>query len=181
LDDEMQCAIDAINDRIDDLKEHLRELRAADQEAIKVALVPVTEKMQGFPEEYATKPDMDAVKEALQKLERDAISREIYEEQSKNLSDLVNRLDRDKMNEKDFQAFVAQYRDHAEAAAIERRAVAAGLAESTSVVAQTLANRDTAEQATAGTYKRLAAMIGFATGLATLIISIVVLFANNAL
>jgi len=175
----MRCAIDAINKRIDELKEHLRDLRAADQEAIKVALVPVTEKMQGFPEEYATKPDMDAVKEALQKLERDAISREIYEEQSKNLSDMVSKLDRHKLDEKEFQAFVEQYRDHSEAAATERRAVAAGLAESTSVVAATLANRESREKGVSATWKQMAAIVSTGVLIMSFVVSLVILFSND--
>ena len=182
----------SINRRIDDLRAELLRLREADNKdydrAIQVAYEGVRDRMEGFPQQYATKPDMDSVKEGLQKLERDAISREIYDSQYKALDELVRNLDKGKLDEKEFQQFKDNQLVKDEEAANERRAVAAGLARSTETVAQTLAAReDRAEGAKEKTTEiratrgQVIATVTIALGLATFILSIVILASNGKL
>jgi len=191
LDDDIKCLIDALNKRLDDMHEHWMELRRTDlanqSEAIKVAYEGVSDRMKGFPQEYATQPDMKGVKEALQKLEKDAISREIYDSNYQALGDLVRKADKEKMDEKEFQQFVERYssdlerqRQNHETAATERRAVAQGLAASTAEVATTLAaaqqRREGASEGVAATWKQMAVMLsGFG-----LIMGVIVVAANIA-
>ena len=191
MDEELKCLIDALNKRIDDVVDHLMELRNTDNknydEAIKVAYEGVRDRMEGFPEQYATKPDMDGVKEALQRLEKDAISREIYDTNYKALGELVAKADKEKMDEKEFQQFVQRYdsdqekaRQQHETAAQERRAVAQGLAASTAEVATTLAasqqRREGTSEGAATTWKQMAVMFsGFG-----LIMGAIVVAANIA-
>jgi len=182
----------SINKRIEDLRAELLRLREADNKdydrAIQVAYEGVRDRMEGFPQQYATKPDMDSVKEGLQKLERDAISREIYDSQYKALDELVRNLDKGKLDEKEFQQFKDNQLVKDEEAANERRAVAAGLARSTETVAQTLAAReDRAEGAKEKTTEiratrgQVIATVTIALGLATFILSIVILASNGKL
>jgi hypothetical protein len=164
LEDELKCIFDALGKRIDDLRREFLLLREADRSsydtAIEVAYQGVRDRMEGFPEQYATKPDMDGVKEALQRLEKDAISREIYDTQYAALDELVRRLDKDKMDEKEFNTFVTTQRAKDEEAANERRAVAAGLARSTETVAQTLAARDERQKGVTDTKRAIAVTRG---------------------
>jgi cobalamin-dependent methionine synthase I len=115
---------------IDALKEHFEELRATDLEAIKLAHSDLSRRLEGFPQQFATKEEMDTAAAAVQRLDRDTIAREIYETNHKALADLVQKLDREKMSESVFQTFVENYRLEQEAAATERRAVASALAAS---------------------------------------------------
>ena len=191
MDDDIKCSIEAVDKRIDDMERHFLELRRTDQKnydkAIEVAYEGVSERMAGFPEEYAKKPDMDGVKGALRKLEVDAIPKDLYEERHSAMSELIARLDRDKMPEGEFQAFVDRYRDDQEKArqqhedaATERRAVAQGLAESTAAVAKALEvsqqRREGASEGVAATWKQMAVMFsGFG-----LVMGIIVVGANIA-
>jgi len=196
LEDENIKRIDdlrnATNKRIEDMRAEFLRLREADNKnydrAIEVAYEGVRDRMEGFPQQYATKPDMDSVKEGLQKLERDAISREIYDSQYKALDELVRNLDKGKLDEKEFQQFKDNQLVKDEEAANERRAVAAGLARSTETVAQTLAAReDRAEGAKEKTTEiratrgQVIATVTIALGLATFILSIVILASNGKL
>jgi hypothetical protein len=117
-----------LNKRVDDLRRELLQLREADQEAIRVALAGYIERFQGFPQQYATKPDMDAVKSILQELKEGALTREIYDTNHKALQQLLHKLDTEKMSESEFVAFRDQQIRQREEDAIERRAIAQGLA-----------------------------------------------------
>jgi anti-sigma-K factor RskA len=125
------------------------------------------------------------VKEALQRLEKDAISREIYDTQYAALDELVRRLDKDKMDEKEFNTFVATQRTKDEEAANERRAVAAGLARSTETVAQTLATREERREGQregqSATWRQIVTAIGVAATLMTIILGFVVLASNGVI
>jgi hypothetical protein len=132
LDDEqLRYVLDLMDKRIEDLRRHFSDLRSADQLAVTVAYGGVSERMQGFPAQYATKPDMDGVKDALAKLEKDAVSREIYEERHQALQGLISDLDRNKMSQHEFDTFVVNYRIEIERAAESARAIAGALASGT--------------------------------------------------
>jgi hypothetical protein len=163
VDQETKNAIDAVERKFDALRE-------ADREAVKVAHADLSSRLEGFPQQFATKDQIEGAVSALQRLEKDAISREIYETQNKILDELVHKLEREKMDEKAFGAFVDNYRTEQETAATERRAVAAALA--------TRADRDSGRTAT---WKQIAAVSAASIGIITFLISIVVLLANGAL
>jgi hypothetical protein len=163
VDAELRCLIEAIEKRFDDL-------RAADLEAVKLRHSDLTLRMEGFPQEFARKAEMLEASRALQKLERDSISREIYDTNHKALAELVSKLSADKMDEAVFQTFVENYRLEQEAAATERRAVASALAASSERRAGSSA-----------TWKQIAAVVGTATGVLAIILTVVVLIANHQL
>jgi hypothetical protein len=89
LDEELRCLIESIEkrfvDRIDAEMRRLEQLRQADALAIEVAQKGVQERMSGFPQQYATKSEQDAIKETAQRLEKDSISREIYDQNHNRL------------------------------------------------------------------------------------------------
>jgi len=189
LDDESIKRIDdlrnATNKRIEDLRAELLELRRTDNEnhaeQVKVAYEGVRDRMQGFPQQYATKPDMDSVKEALGKLEKDAIPREIYEERNTALQELVQKLDKEKMSDQEFRTFVDNQRVKDEEAAKERRAVASGLASSTEAVATTLATRDARASGASASWKQIAGIVALGITVLGFVLSIVVLASNGKL
>jgi hypothetical protein len=127
-DEQLRFVLDLMDKRIEDLRRHFSDLRAADQLAVTVAYEGVSERMQGFPAQYATKPDMDAAREALSKLERDGVSRALYEERHSALQGLVADLDRTKMTQQEFDTFVENYRIDMERTAESARAIAGALA-----------------------------------------------------
>jgi hypothetical protein len=156
LDDEVRCLIEAIEKRFDALRE-------ADREAVRLRHAELSLRLEGFPQQFATKDEMRAASEALQRLEKDAVTREIYETQSRAMAEMVQKLDKDKLPESVFQTFVDNYRLSAENAAVERRAVASALASAT------------AERVGAvGTWKQLATLVGIAVA----VISVVIVIAN---
>lgn len=81
-------------------------LRDADREAFKNANIDLSRRLSGFPELYATKTDMEEAAKTLQRLERDSLTREIYEKEVKMLEDAVSM----KLTAGIFQAFVENYR-----------------------------------------------------------------------
>lgn len=163
MDEELRCLIEAIEKRFD-------ALRASDNEAVKLRHQEMAERLEGFPQQYATKPEMLEASRTLQKLERDTVAREIYESAHKVLEEYVARLDRQKMDESIFQTFLADYRREQEAAAQERRAVAAALAAST----------ERREGSTA-TWGQISKVIGTVSIIITVFLTIVVLFANHSI
>jgi chromosome segregation ATPase len=113
---------------VDALKEYVDALRDSDREAVALAHQDLSKRLEGFPQQFATKQEMDGASEALQRLEKDSINREIYDTNQKTLEALAQKLDRDKLSHEVFQSFLQSYRAEQEAAATERRDVAAALA-----------------------------------------------------
>lgn len=141
LDDEqIRHLIDRLDQRIDDLRAHLADLRAADQLAVTVAYEGVSERMQGFPQQYATKPEMEAARDALVKLEKDAVPREMYDQQHGAVVDATVRLERDKLPRSVFETFQDNYRIEQARTTEERRSVADVLARATDSVRQEIAS-----------------------------------------
>jgi hypothetical protein len=123
VDDETYRYIQAVEKRMEDL-------RVSDREAVSLAHADLSQRLEGFPQQFATKDEIESIRGVVQRLEKEGVTREIYETNHKALNDLVNRLDREKMPEATFKAFVDNYRIHSDEAAVERRAVAAALAAS---------------------------------------------------
>lgn len=67
----------------------------------------------------------------MQRLEKDSLPREVYEQRHSLLSDSVSRIEHDKLNESVFDTFVDNYRREQERSAEERRNVAEVLATAT--------------------------------------------------
>lgn len=163
MDDEIRYALEQ-------LKASLAVLREADLEAVKLRHSDLTLRMEGFPQEFARKGEMVEASRALQKLERESVSREIYETNHKALAELVAKLDKDKMTESVFQTFVENYRLEQEAAATERRAVASALA-------ATVERRE----GSSATWKQIAAIVTVGVGVLGLFLTVVVLIANHVI
>jgi hypothetical protein len=170
MDEETLLYIRAVEKRLDDL-------RAADKEAIRLAHADLSHRLEGFPQQFATKDELDAMRGVVGRLEKDGVSREIYETNHSALQDLVRRLEIEKMPEATFTTFVDNYRIQQEEAAIERRAVASALASATA------ASRAEGERRTGVTEGATASwkQIGVIGGLVIAVMSIVVVVANQFL
>lgn len=160
MDEDVCRLLEAMEKKFDTLRE-------ADREAVKLAHADLSHRLEGFPQQFATKQEMENATNALQRLEKDSISREIYEQNHRALADLVARLDRDKMPEAVFQAFIDNYRIEQENAAVERRAVASALAASSSH-----------QLGSSATWGRIAAVVIGATAVITALVGAVVVLAN---
>ena len=148
------------------LEDKWAKLRESDALAVELRHADLSQRLEGFPQQFATKEEMKSAAEGVAKLEKDAVTREIYEQQSKALSELVTKLDKEKLTEAVFQTFVENYQRTAENDATERRAIAAALAAS-----------GERRAGAAGTWKLQASIIGAAVAF----VSIIVLIANNAI
>jgi hypothetical protein len=111
-------------------------LRATDIEAVKLAHADLSKRLEGFPQQYATKTEMEQATAALQKLEKIALSHDVYDQNHKVLIDAVTKLDKEKLNSSVYDTFVDNYRMELQRAAAERRDVAEVLAAATEKVRQ---------------------------------------------
>jgi hypothetical protein len=99
MNEEMRCLLiehaRRFDERLDAEMRRLEQLRAADAQAITVAHEGVRERMEGFPQQYATKSEQDAIKETAQRLEKDSVSREIYDQAMNRIrSDVSAKLEK---------------------------------------------------------------------------------------
>jgi DNA phosphorothioation-dependent restriction protein DptG len=95
VNDELRCLIDTIKERLEAEIRRLDDLREADKLAVEVAHEGVRERMEGFPQQYATKSEQDAIKETAQRLEKDSIAREIYDNAMAGMqTNVSNKLDK---------------------------------------------------------------------------------------
>lgn len=118
------------------------DLRAADRSAVRLAHADLSKRLEGFPQQYATKVEMEQALNSLQRLEKDTMGRELYEQNHKLLVDIVAKLDRDKLSQEAFVSFMENYRIDKERESQERRNVAEVLASATEQVrSQTLEER----------------------------------------
>jgi hypothetical protein len=151
LDDDVRYALEAIDRRFDDQRAHFDALRDTDREAVRLAHADLSHRLEGFPQQFATKDEMKSAGEALQRLEKDAVTREIYEEQSSALAELVTKLDKGKLDEPVFQAWKEQQIRTHDDDAQERRAIALALSTTASE-----------RKGAAATWKQLAAIVAVA-------------------
>lgn len=78
-----------IDERFDAEMRRLAELRSSDALAITVAYNSVERRLEGFPQQYATKSEQDVIKETAIRLDRSSLSREVYEERHEQLSSQI--------------------------------------------------------------------------------------------
>lgn len=81
-------------------------LRETDREALRIAASDLSRRLSGFPELYATKQDLADAARTLQRLEREALPRELYDQKHSILEDAVAS----KLSAAIFQGFAENYR-----------------------------------------------------------------------
>jgi hypothetical protein len=146
---------DALNERILALEKMFLALRAADMEAVRVAREDVKERMAGFPAEYAKKAELEQIRDTAIRLDRNSLSREAYDQQHKQLEEDIETL----LSKDVFEATVREW-------TVWRRNVDNFMAESAG---------------SAGAFRRIGLVIGAVATVVTVIVSTVVLFANNTI
>jgi hypothetical protein len=102
--------------------------------AVELAHSDLSRRLEGFPQQYATKIEAEAAAAAVQRLEKDAVPREIYEQNHKGVIESLVKLDKEKLSESVFDTFVENYRLEQTRAAEERRTVAEVLSDATDKV-----------------------------------------------
>lgn len=94
MDDELRYLVEkieaCIKDRIDSEVRRLDDLRAADLLAREVAFEAVRAVMTGFPEEYARRSDLEAIRETAVRLDRESVKREPYDQAHTTLEHRVD-------------------------------------------------------------------------------------------
>lgn len=132
--DERAWLISEIYRIVGQVEKRFDDLRNADLLARSVAFDGVQERLEGFPQQFATKIEMEEAGRAVRRLENDALSREMYDQQRQALLQTVSTLDRDKLAKAVFDTFVENYRIEQDRAGTERRNVADVLATATDKV-----------------------------------------------
>jgi hypothetical protein len=151
---------DALAERIAGVEKMLMALRASDLEAIRVARQDVKEQMQGFPAEYARKSELEEIRATALRLDKTALQREQYDTAHEQLEEAVAA----KLSIAVFDATVREW-------TVWRNSVDARITESIKAAAVIAA----AAQGGQATWKQIAFFIGLATG----VISLIVLLSNN--
>lgn len=126
--------IEAIYRIVGQVEKRFDDLRAADREAVRVAHLGLMSRLEGFPQLYATRIQMEQATTTLRKLENEALSRETYEENRQAMLQSIGLLDRDKLTQSVFDTFIDNYRLDQDRAATERRGTNEVLANATTAV-----------------------------------------------
>ncbi len=132
--DERVALIEAIYRIVGQVEKRFDDLRTTDREAVRLAHNELSSRLAGFPQQYATKVEMEQAAELLRRLENNVLSREVYEQRHLALSEEVDLLERDMLPRAVFDTFVENYRLDQTNAGIERRNVAEVLATATNNV-----------------------------------------------
>jgi hypothetical protein len=125
---EYQIIIDAIYRIVGGVEGRLDGLREADREAVRLAHDELLRRLEGFPGQFAMRTEAEEAARALQRLERDSLSREVYDQNHRTLADAVTKLENDKLPESVFNTFADNLRLDQERRAALRREVTDGLA-----------------------------------------------------
>ena len=133
-DVEYKDVIEAIYRIVGAVERRFDSLRATDREAVALAHADLSRRLEGFPQQYATKVESESAALAVQRLEKDALPREVYEQNHKIVVDGVTKLGQEKLDESVFDTFVENYRIEQGRSADERRTVAEVLANATDQV-----------------------------------------------
>ena len=131
--------IESVYRVIEQLEKRIDSSITQSKDAVALAHNDLSKRLEGFPQQFATKTEMEEAARAVQRLEKDSLSREMYDTNHRTLVDTVGKLDKDKLNESVFDTFVDNYRLEQERAAAERRDVAALLASATEKLRVTVA------------------------------------------
>lgn len=140
--DERVSIFDAVYRIVGQVERRFDSLRDTDREAVKLAHNDLSRRLEGFPQQYATKVEMEQAALALRRLENSAVSREVYEQRHMVLSEEIDALERDLLPKAVFDTFIANYALDQERAVVDRRSVVESLAGATNQVReQVLAER----------------------------------------
>lgn len=132
--DERVSLIEAIYRIVGQVERRFDALRDTDREAVKLAHDDLARRLEGFPQQYATKVEMEQAASALRRLENSAVSREVYEQRHQVLSEEIDSLERDLLPRAVFDTFIATYALDQERAVADRRSVVESLAGATNQV-----------------------------------------------
>ena len=132
--DERTNLFDAIYRIVGQVENRFDALRDTDRDAVKLAYQELTKRLEGFPQQYATKLEMEQAAVALRHLETTTLSREIYEERHLALAEEVDVLEKDMLPRTVFETFMENYRLDQERASVDRRAVVETLGHATNQV-----------------------------------------------
>jgi hypothetical protein len=139
------------------------DLRDTDREAVRLAHADLSNRLEGFPQLFATKEEVKSVSGVVAKLDKDSLAREIYEQNNNTLVERVSKLEREKLPRETFEQALTEW-------TIWRDTInAAGIA--------TMARG----QGGAATWKLIAAIIAVTATIVGTVVSLVVLFANNSI
>jgi len=106
-------------------------LRATDREAVRLAHDDLTRRLEGFPQQYATKVEMEQAALGLRRLESTSLAREVYEQRHEIMAEEVDNLEKNMLPRAVFDTFVSQYHLDQERAISDRREVVASLSSAT--------------------------------------------------
>jgi hypothetical protein len=149
---QLEKRVDAEVRRVDDL-------RSADQVAVRKLSEDSQEKFAGFPIEYGRRSELEAIRETAVRLERDSLSREVYEERHEAMThELQRRLPRET-----FESTLGEWSQWR-----------AGIDASMNIALG-------ASKASTASWRQLTAMLAGVSLVIGIIVSLVVLFANNSI
>jgi hypothetical protein len=114
-------------------------LRDTDREAVKLAHNELASRLEGFPQQYATKIEMEQAALALRRLENTSLPREVYDQRHAALAEEVDVLEKEMLRRSVFDTFVETYRLDQATAGSERRNTAEVLATATDKVRKQIA------------------------------------------
>ena len=125
---------------IDQIEKRFKDLHDTDVHALEIFRRELALRLQGFPEQYATKADFLHADRSLRELEPTTLSRAMYDNAHQVLEDHVNKMDRDKLNITVFETFVENYRIDQDKAIEDRRGVVQSMMDAIRQVSDTSAN-----------------------------------------
>ena len=132
--DERVSLFDAVYRIVGQVEKRFDDLRKTDREAVTLAHAELSKRLEGFPQQYATKVEMEQAALTLRRLENTTLSRDLYEQRHITLTEEVNLLGSETLRRSVFDTFIENYRLDQEHAAVERRNVAEVLANATNQV-----------------------------------------------
>lgn len=110
------------------------DLRTTDREAITLAHDDLSRRLEGFPQQYATKVEMEQAALLLRRLENSALPREVYEQRHQALASEFAKLELTSLPRAVFETFIEQYRVDLEKATVDRGNVVKMLGDATDQV-----------------------------------------------
>lgn len=125
---------------IDQIEKRFKDLHDTDVHALEIFRRELALRLEGFPEQYATKADFLHADRSLRELEQTTLSRAMYDNAHQVLEDHVNKMDRDKLNTTVFETFVENYRIDQDKAVEDRRGVVQSMMDAIRQVSDTSAN-----------------------------------------
>lgn len=114
------------------------DLRETDREATAMWRAELHRRLEGFPEKFATKEELEQEAVALRALEQGMLSRQVYETNHQTLEEYVIKLDREKLSESVFNTFIENYRIDITKSAEAQRSVLDALGVATTQVREQL-------------------------------------------